>query len=610
MNKTFNPASTPSPTACPTAELLANIRKNVIGEGQRLNTPFGEKPLIYADYTASGRSLNFIEDYLREQVLPFYANTHSESSATGRQTTAFREQARRAIARSVNANEAEYAVLFTGAGATAAINKTIDILGIRASKANVSHQQNIKLLSTQEPMQESMKQPIEEKSDLPVIFIGPYEHHSNELPWRETQAERVTIPLTHEGRLDLDFLQAQLEAFAHRPLKIASFSAASNVTGLKTPVSEVCALLKRYGALSFWDYAAAAPYVAINLAENPLDGVFISPHKFIGGPGTPGVLVIKRALLNNPVPAMPGGGTVSWVNPETHYYLAPGERREEGGTPAIVESIRAGLVFQLKDQVGSHTIEALEQGFIRRALSRLAKHPNIEILGPEDAERIAILSLQIRCAGKYLHHGLIVALLNDLFGIQARGGCSCAGPYGHQLLNIDSAQSHEYLAALKRGESILKPGWLRLNFNYFIDEATFDYLLCAIELVATYGWKMLRHYHFNTEQGVWVANGYQAPPPQNIVSLSTFVNPPGVKSSRAKFSTEATNPTPTEKHFRELLQQAESILCQPPLPAGKHLPKLSPQGEALRWFALPGDIQNINPQSPPGNNPKLNKQSP
>jgi len=448
-------------------QLLQSIRDNVIGERMALKTTFGIKPMVYADYTASGRSLRNIEDFIHDQVLPFYANTHTETSATGKQTTAFREESRQIIKTSINAGD-DYALIFTGAGATSAINKIIDILNLR--------------LPVDLDQRYQFSQQIAE-GERPVVFVGPFEHHSNELPWRESIAELVEIPLNELGTLDLVYLESKLKTFNDRPIKIGSFSAASNVTGIKTDVKKVAALLHRYKALSFWDYAAAAPYVSIDMYGDggltSLDAVFMSPHKFIGGPGTPGILVVKRDLLTNSVPAMPGGGTVSWVNATEHYYLPAGERKEEGGTPAIVESIRAGLVFQLKEKVGSAEIEKLEHKLIKAAMERLDADPNIEIMGGTEAERISIMSLQIRCGERFLHHGLMVAALNDLFGIQIRGGCSCAGPYGHYLLGISQEKSERIVEALNLGNSILKPGWARLNFNYFIDEETFGYILSA-----------------------------------------------------------------------------------------------------------------------------------
>ncbi|WP_288130097.1 aminotransferase class V-fold PLP-dependent enzyme [Microbulbifer sp.] len=543
-----------SPALNPAVEpLLTRIRESVIGERAPLATPFGERPLVYADYTASGRSLGFIEDNIRHQVLPWYANTHSETSATGRQTTAFREQARTVIRHSVNAGD-EHAVIFCGAGATSAINRLVDSLGLRRDcydrfGATTSHI------------------PQEKR---PVVFIGPFEHHSNDLPWRESIADVVTIAQNEDGGVNLEELQQALDRHAERPLKIGSFSAASNVTGIRSDVEAVTRLLQDNGALSFWDYAAAAPYVNIDMrgSGGSKDAIFISPHKFVGGPGTPGILVVRRTLLPDSQPAMPGGGTVSWVGPGRHTYLPPGERREEAGTPAIIESVRAGMVFALKDKVGAEEIEARESAWLTQAFSRWSDNPNIEILGGTRAERVSIVSLHILRRGKPLHHGFVVALLNDLFGIQVRGGCSCAGPYGHKLLHLTEEQSAALEQLVSAGESILKPGWVRLNFNYFLDQETVDYLIDAIEVIAEHGHRLLPYYQYDSESGVWRYQGKSAAPALRF-SVEEETTPPG----------QVTLPLHT------FIDQARALLAQPPGEVCQQ-PILSPEGENLRWFNL------------------------
>lgn len=540
--------------------LIEKIRQSVIGDKYSIRTPFGDKPLIYADYTASGRSLTFIEDYIREQVLPFYANTHTETSFTGAQTTALREQARAQIRSAVNGSS-EDKVIFCGPGATAVINKLVDILNLRLPRD----------LSRRYELEQAI--PADER---PVVFIGPYEHHSNELPWRESIADVVSIPLAPAGHIDTQVLEQQLAAYASRPLLIGSFSAASNVTGIKSDVGGITAILKCHGALAFWDYAAAGPYVGIDMnAAAAIDAVFLSAHKFIGGPGTPGVLVVKDAVLNNSVPAVVGGGTVVYVTPEDHRFIDDHERREEGGTPAIVESIRAGLVFKLQQEVGVEEIERLEASFVSRAIERFSACDNLEILGGPDADRLSIMSLRFKHGTEDLHYGFVVSLLNDLFGIQTRGGCSCAGPYGHSLLGLDMAHSRAIEAEIAKGAFILRPGWVRLNFNYFIAEQEFEYLVHAIELVAQHGWRMLPYYQFDPASGVW---RYQGAPAEMVASLEAL--------NFNDYCPQGVEPAP-DVDLPAVLFAAEQQLAQDRPHESSFVLALSAETERLRWFVLP-----------------------
>jgi selenocysteine lyase/cysteine desulfurase len=568
----------------PEPPLLARIREGVIGDDQVIDGPYGPRRVTYADYTASGRALAFVEEFIRAEVLPRYANTHTESSGTGLQTTRLREDARGIVHDAVNAGP-DGVVIFTGSGCTGAIDKLIGVLNLRLP-ADLDDRYH---LSEQIP-----------RAERPVVFIGPFEHHSNELPWRESIADVVVIPEDIDGHIDADRLAAERERHAARPLKIGSFSAASNVTGIVTDTYRIASLLHRHGALSFWDFAAAGPYVDIDM--NPgdstypdahKDAIFLSPHKFIGGPGTPGVLVARRELFTNRVPDVVGGGTVAYVNPAEHLYRADPEHRVVGGTPAIIEAIRAGLVFRLKDAVGTEVIRAHEEDYLRRAVAAWDDHPCIEVLGNLDAERLSIVSFVVRRpGGRYLHHNFVVALLNDLFGIQSRGGCSCAGPYGHRLLGIDLERSHEFEREITAGCEGIKPGWVRVNFNYFISEAVFRYVVEAVALVAEDGWRLLPDYLFDPASGRWRHRAGPVEPPLRLADVGF--------DDEGRLTYPCTRRAAPEDVLTEHIAEARALFASRTSSADEAGSEEAggPEGvgaggavsadfEALRWFDLP-----------------------
>ncbi len=471
------------------AEVASFIRQNEVGRRASIETPYGRRMLTYADLTATGRYLHFVEAWMR-RVRPFYANSHTAISSTGRIMTELREEARRVVRRSLNAGP-EDVVLFVGAGATAAVNKLVGLLGLRIS----------------EPLEREFQLSRHIPQDRrPVVFVGPYEHHSNELPWLESVADVVEVALAADGSMDFVDLEAKLSAYKDRPLKIGAFSAASNVTGILSDVPRLAATLHRYGAYACVDYAAAAPYVPIDMhpakPDERLDAVFLSTHKFVGGPQGSGVLVANRALFRTRTPERPGGGTVDYVSAFERVavdYVSRLDEREEGGTPMVLGDLRAGVAFLVREMMGPARILEHERTLAASALARLSRHPRIELLGPLTLPRLAIFSFNVRG----LHHDLVSALLDQLFGIQNRAGCSCAGPYGHRLLGIDRPRSERYRTQINRGLLGIKPGWVRLCLPYYASEEDVEFILRAVEFVAEHGEDFIASYQLGWQDGIW-----------------------------------------------------------------------------------------------------------
>jgi selenocysteine lyase/cysteine desulfurase len=472
--------------------VLSWVREGVIGRTVQIPTPGGMRRKRYFDQTASGLSFGPIEDLIRDSVLPYMANTHTEASFTGRLMTNLYREAHQKVRTALNAGETD-AVIFTGSGATGAINKLIACMGLRIPDT----------LQTQFGCAAKIHD-----SARPVVIRSRMEHHSNDLPWQESIGITEYIGYDAQGRIDWRELDRILSSPEHRDrtLKIGTFSAASNVTGILANPDELARVMHAHGGYAFFDYAAAAPYVDIDMHPDPddecrKDAVFLSVHKFIGGPQTPGVLAANKDLFLTDVPAEPGGGTVLYTSPWAYKYLEDVEHREEGGTPPIVQVIRAGLVFDLKEMIGIERIEAVEHHFVRRAIAAWADDDRIRILGDLDAPRIGIVSV-ILDGGK-LHHNLAVRMLNDLYGIQVRGGCMCAGTYGHDLLGISQEQSETIRCSLDDGDVAAKPGWVRCSFSPATSEGEFRVLLDAIPHVAREWRKYAVDYVMDLDTAEW-----------------------------------------------------------------------------------------------------------
>ncbi len=485
-------------------DVIESLRHDLVDQGACVHTPYGARRITYADHIASGRHLRSVEDALTRAVLPLYANTHTEDSATGAVTTRLTHEAAEYIKGCLGADQ-HYKLLFPGTGATGALKRLQEILGV-----SVSPQHRKRLLGSLPA------------AERPVVFVGPYEHHSNDVSWRESLAEVVMVPLDGDGHIDEGALERALRdpTFAGRQ-KIGSFSAASNVTGLISDVRGLAAMLHDHGAVAVFDYAASAPYVKVDVgpsrdgANDWLDAVVMSPHKLLGGPGAPGLLLLHESLYHLDSPTTAGGGTVTYVSRSSQRYIDDVEVREDAGTPAIIQKLRAAMAFRVKERVGVDNIEARERELVSRALDRLARIPGVTVLGNLTAPRLAVASFLVESGGKQLHAKLVVRLLSDLFGIQGRAGCSCAGPYGHALLGIDDETSSCFLKAIEAGYEGVKPGWARVSFHYLLTDEEFEFLLEAIAFIAEHGHLFVRHYRFDWRTGSWCHESE----PQHVVAV-------------------------------------------------------------------------------------------
>jgi selenocysteine lyase/cysteine desulfurase len=486
------------------------LREQIVGADSTFETPFGERTMVYCDYTASGRCLYFIENYLLG-VQRNYANTHTEDDVTGRNMSRLLQQAESLIKRSVNAGP-DGRIVAVGTGASGAIDKVQQILGVACPPATRRCLDTVLGEFLGETQLRHFAAYSRERS--PVVFVGPYEHHSNEISWRHGFATVVEVDLAEDGGIDLAHLERLLEAPDYQGrFRIGSFSAASNVSGMLSPVRDIARLLHRHDAIACFDYAACAPYVPIDMnppargdGDASIDAIFISPHKFLGGPGSSGILVFnKRIYPQDLPPTVAAGGTVDYVSLDDQDFIADIEEREKAGTPGVMQTIKAALAFALKDDIGTARIAAREQELLVRAMRRFGAENKLEILGnPDPARRTGIVSFNVRDPrGRYLHPKFITALLNDLFGIQSRAGCSCAGPYGHRLLDIGTERSARYRQCVASGHGGLKPGWCRVGFHFTMDDIEADYVIDAVSFVGGYGYRFLYLYDFDMQSGTW-----------------------------------------------------------------------------------------------------------
>lgn len=442
------------------------FRKNIIGINQTFLNPEGkELPVIYTDWIASGRMYGPIEQHLMDHIYPFVANTHTETNTTGSYMTLAYHKALNLIKNHVGANAGD-AIISSNSGMTGVVNKLQRILGLKI------HEKHRNRLSVSE-------------NDRPIVFITHMEHHSNQTTWLETLADVEIIPPTPEGLVDLNAFQVLLEKYAHRTQKIAAVTSCSNVTGIFTPYYKIAGMIHRAGGLCFVDFACSAPYVDINMhpaeEEEYLDAVYFSPHKFLGGPGTTGILIFNKALYTNEIPDNPGGGTVDWTNPwGDHKYIDDIEAREDGGTPAFIQTIKVALCIQLKEQMGVKNILKREKEQLAYVWGKLSNIANLHILAPNIQDRLSVISFYI----DGLHYNLGVKALNDRFGIQVRGGCSCAGTYGHYLLHVSPEQSKKITSLIDSGDYSEKPGWIRLSIHPTTTNQELEIVCDAIQQLA------------------------------------------------------------------------------------------------------------------------------
>ena len=465
-------------------EYFSKFKDNIIGSNQSFQTPFGLKKIIYADWTASGRMYGPIEKLISSKIAPFVGNTHTETTVTGCSMTIAYKKSKKIIKNHVNANGDDI-LISSNSGMTGVVNKFQRILGLRV------HENYLDCIK-------------QDESDRPIVFVTHMEHHSNQTSWLETLVDVEIIKPTDDGLVDLSHLDQLLEKYAHRKQKIAAITSCSNVTGIKTPYKEIAKKMHKYNGLCFVDFACSAPYIDIDMHEEEgadLDAIYFSPHKFLGGPSSTGILIFNQKLYNNKIPDNPGGGTVDWTNPwGEHKYYDEIEAREDGGTPAFLQTIRVALCIKLKDEMGVENILARENELLDIIWPRLKAIPNLHILADNQKERLGVFSFYI----DELHYNLGVKLLNDRYGIQVRGGCSCAGTYGHYLLHVDKEFSDSITCKINEGIMDDKPGWIRMSIHPCMTNDEANFIMDAIEELAKNHKEWSSDYEYNNRTNEFV----------------------------------------------------------------------------------------------------------
>ena len=466
------------------------FREQVIGINEYFESPYGKKKIVYADWISSGRLYSPIEDKLKNEFGPFVGNTHTETSVTGASMTVAYHIARETIKRHVNAFSTDI-IITSGSGMTGVVNKFQRILGMK--------------------IPDKLKQYVEIEDELrPVVFVTHMEHHSNHTSWLETIADVECIAPTEEGLVDFNSLESLIKKYENRKTKIATVSACSNVTGIRNSIHKIAKLMHLSGGLCFVDYACSAPYVDINMHPEDtlekLDAIYFSPHKFLGGPGSSGVLIFDSELYSSEVPDQPGGGTVAWTNPwGEHRYVENIEAREDGGTPAFLQTIKAALCVKLKEEMGTQYLLRREEEMLEPLFEGLEKIKNLHILADNVKDRLGIISFFV----DDIHYNLFVKLLNDRFGIQVRGGCSCAGTYGHYLLHISKIYSNKITNIIDEGDLSLKPGWIRLSIHPVMTNEEIEYILHAISEVSNKSEKWSKDYIYNSKTNEYAIKRYK-----------------------------------------------------------------------------------------------------